>query len=209
MERQSSGGWVKGKEGFRVSKSHWPQAPGQCCSGPRVPAEGSEIHHLEYWGPKEQMWVLALLCIGFDLLWSIWQTLCTIVPKQAISIQKNVSNAVYRTFKNTSLFKAAGFHYWYTCASEADAECSKNTVLSQCFGQWRFNNTCCNGASQNHFSRKAALKCSLMDYTRVCSCPHLPSLKMFFIRLNTSFQNKQWRTCQFVLFSISLSQPRS
>lgn len=47
MERQSSGGWVKSKEGLRVSKSHWPQAPGQCCNGPRDPAEGTEIRHLE------------------------------------------------------------------------------------------------------------------------------------------------------------------
>lgn len=39
------------------------------------------------------MKVLALLNVGFDPLWSAWQTPYVTVPKQAIKIQKNVSTA--------------------------------------------------------------------------------------------------------------------
>lgn len=47
------------------------------------------------------MKVLALLHIGFHPLWSVSQSPYGTVPKQAIKIQKNVSNAtvlVYRPF---------------------------------------------------------------------------------------------------------------
>lgn len=54
-----------------------------------------EVCHtcLEYEGTEEQMRGLALLCIGFDPLWSAWQSPYVTAPKQATKIQKNVSNA--------------------------------------------------------------------------------------------------------------------
>jgi len=42
--------------------------------------------------------VLALLCLGFDPLWSAWQIPYVTVPKQAIKIQKNVCNATVLSY---------------------------------------------------------------------------------------------------------------
>lgn len=72
------------------------------------------------------------------------------------------------------------------------------------------NAACCCGAPLNHFSAQAGLKrsmLSLMDYTREGSCPHLPFLKAFSIRSDTALNHKQHRSCQFVMFSMSLPPP--